>query len=498
MALDIGTYPTAVFIGTTSLLESVGLGVKLHLRSQPRLVKTVGIKSVFNERTVFLRGVGPIVSSVGIKPAIEPFTLHPLSTGPLLVSGLPTITPPPPPSPTWGTYGAPALPPRTMRQASASIVGADASKLLSATVNCVVNGVNTANITILASDAPLADYAGAAAAVTVGGLSVLGRVTEFLKYTTVVGDESKQVATFNIESYLADLDQVIVYPDVGGELPKDMRKPMVGERTFDFHSSSGFIETGLTTSFSIEAKYGIPGSERFPLPDFWPDPTARWMWGGPGGDSYTGTAGKGTVYFRTKTKKSRTTSSEVQAWCCMYDSGEVRVDGKVVLECTNAGQAQRANVTMSEDRSHLVTIRAHNGGGRAGVLFSLMPVLTDNKGQRFGEAIVQSGSYWKCKAYSGNAPFSPRRIIDALVNEGQKRGASGLANISIVNNAPTIGAEITMPVGITLLEAINQLAEAWIDYWVIGATLYIYPKGGGAGSGATGIATTEITAGGHL
>jgi hypothetical protein len=495
MALDPGTYPDALFLGQPALFSSSGL--KIHPRSRSMFVSP-GLKSAFNERTVFARGEDALFTSAGLRVKHESFTLYPLTAGALFLSGLPTITPPPPPAPSYGTYGAPALAPRIMRQASASVAGASTTYLLSATVNCVVNGVNTATLTVLASDAPLDDYSGADAAVTVGGLSVVGRVTEFLKYVTTVGDESKQVCTFNVESYLADLDQEIVYPDVGSELVKDMRKPMVGERTFDFHSSSGFVEAGLTSSFSIESLYGVPGQERFPLPDFWPDPTARWMWGGPGGGSYNGIAGKGTVYFRTKTKKSRATSSEVQAWCCMYDSGEVRIDGKVVLECTNAGQAQRAYVSMSEERSHLITIRAHNGGGRGGVLFSLMPVETVNGGQRFGPSIVQSHNYWLCKAYSGNAPFSPRRIIDALVAEARMRGSSGIANLTIVNRAPTIGAEITMPVGISMLDALNQLAEAWIDYWVIGATLYIYPKGGGSGSSAVGQYTTEVTKGGHL
>lgn len=481
MALDLGTYPTAQLVDT----KESG-------------IVSAGLESAFNSKTLFLRGEGPLVRSVGLRGQLDPMTLHMVSTGPLILPGLPRIIPPVVPPPTYETYGYPALPPRTIRQASAYVSGVDTTHIIDATVDCVMNGVNTATLTVPASGAMGTNFQGADAGVTVGGLSVLGRVVEFLKYEVAVGDEVNQVCTFNIESYLADWDQVIVYPDVGGELAKDMRKPMVQDRTFDFHSSSGFVETGLTNSFAIDANYGVSGQERFPLPDFWPDPTGKWMWGGPGGDDYVGIGGKGTVYFRTKTKKSRTTSSQVQVWCCMYDSGEVRIDGKLVLECTNAGEAVRAYVTMSDERSHLVTIRAHNGGGRAGVLFALMPVINDPKtGQRFGDAIIQSGTYWKCKAYSGNAPYSPKRILNALINEATMRGASGMT-VSVVNNAPDSPCEITMPVGITMLEALDQLAESWVDYWVTGNTLYIYPKGGGYGSAVTGTYLTEHTVGGQL
>lgn len=282
------------------------------------------------------------------------------------------------------------------------------------------------------------------------------------------GQEASELCTVNVVGYLDDWDRCVVLPDFGAQDVTRLGKPIQDTRYFDWTMNGlgtdrGVGEPGLDLipSFSADAGYGT-ARELFPLPDTWPDPLARWMWtANPYRD-----APKGWCHFRVPFYAE---AGQTQVWLCAHDYAEAWLDGVQIATCEQPGVAQRITVTLSSD-FHLLTIRAYNAKGRAGVLASVLPVGDDGL---YGTPWVNSQSGWKALAYPQRSfRLTPGRVIRRLHLEAQRRGVSGVGDWGL-DFGPTHDSAgrpwpqaplIQVPVGTTYLNVLKQLSEDLVDF----------------------------------
>lgn len=153
------------------------------------------------------------------------------------------------------------------------------------------------------------------------------------------------------------------------------------------------------------------------------------------------------------------------------------------------GVAQHLELEVRDD-FHLLTIRAHNGGGKAGVLASVVPVGADGL---YEEPLRRSGGGWKALAYPTRSfRLNPAQVMNRLLLEARRRGVANMdqwrfafnATYDSAGRAWPAGDVITAPVGSTMLDVLNQLATSVIDYRAAesGRVLRMWVKDRGTGA----------------
>ncbi len=322
--------------------------------------------------------------------------------------------------------------------------------------------------------------AGADVAVYVGGQFALGGVVVTSTENEVSEAEHRQTHTATIEGHLREWEKVVVLPDFGGGVTGNVERlgaPVVKTRFLDWTMNGGVNEEDdysgpKTFGKDVMAAALDPNpANRIDLPDVWPDEFAEWMHA-----TRPGLAPSGWNNFRARTGSA---GGPVSFWMANYDYGECWVDGKLLLTCDQAGQSQNV-IEELKPGFHLVTIRSHNGGGRAGTLFTAMPL----SGGRYGEPILRSSGGWLSSGYVRNpAPLNVGAALIRLVREAKNRGCLTGWTLNFTKDAdsngrpwPAQAESLTVDVGMTMREVLDRFAETLIDFYPSGKNLYVVAK----------------------
>lgn len=319
--------------------------------------------------------------------------------------------------------------------------------------------------------------------ISVGGVPCLRGPVVSAESAKVSDAENSEGYMAEVEGHLREWAEVVVFPDFGSGYGDDnspytrLGSPPQDTRFFDWTMNGG-VRGGLTTTVERDPREAALALDPLPLPDAWPDASAKWMWATKPGKAASGWCAM------LKNDGKRLPGGLTSFFCCFYDSGELWVDGVRVMETTNSGVTERKDIYVTPGY-HRINIKAHNGGGNAGVLFSAIP--RSNGVPDFGNAI-RSGGGWLCAPLeSPPAPLSLAQVIQRLVDEAKARGCLSEWNVSVVGSyfgEPT-DESITLDVGMTYLDWLNRFAETWIDYYALGRSLTIVPKGYSGGGFST-------------
>ena len=301
-------------------------------------------------------------------------------------------------------------------------------------------------------------------------------------------EEAGERSTVNVTGHLAEWDQICVLPDFGSQATHRIGRPVQTERFFDWtmnglgNESFGEVAANIIPSKSLDMIEAVEGNY-FPLPDVWPDCFARWMWV----TDPRGEQPRGWCHFRVPTPISPLDDAieNVQFWMAAFDYAECWVDGVKILTCDTPGVAQHYELPITR-HYHLVTIKAYNAGGKAGVLFSMLPV--ENGAYR--PAVMNSRDGWKSLAYPTRTFVStPGQVLNRLRFEAARRGAANIAGWSFTfgNLVDSAGRPwdrdetIHLDVGPSYLDALRRLAEDRVDFAADGRALHMWRKGEGSG-----------------
>lgn len=323
-----------------------------------------------------------------------------------------------------------------------------------------------------------------------------GRVVSVTTPEVVGNEEAGQLPQVTTEGLAAEFDEALVLPDFGAQDLERLGPPTQDSRRFDWTMNGLGVDSpdgiprpniidsvGAAGRYAEEGGFGIPG-ELFPLPDVWPDPYAKWMWvTDPARSSHP----RGWCHFREPFGVVAG-YTRLQVWACAYDYAEVFMDGVPILTCSSKGVAQRIELDVRAD-FHLITVRAYNSGGRAGVLLSVIPLLPDGT---YGEPYRRSGGGWKSLAYPKRTfRLNPAQVMNRLLLEARRRRVANMADWVMDFNATydsagrpwPVNDEITVQVGATMLDVLNQMTTSLVDWCTppAGRVLRMYVKDRGTG-----------------
>lgn len=341
----------------------------------------------------------------------------------------------------------------------------DTDHAIGAAASPQLNDKGTGSYAVPREDRPLN---GTFQGVNVGGRRVFTGIVNSRDDTQFDVNPARELCTVNLVGALDDWDKCIVLPDFGAQDVTRLGRPIQDTRFFDWTMNGLATDLGrgepgldLIPSLSVDAGYGT-ARELFPMPDVWPDPTARWMWVT---NPYR-EAPKGWCHFRVPFYAAE---GETQVWACAHDYADIWLDGVQIATCDQPGIAQRITVNLTAD-FHLLTIRAYNTKGRAGVLASVLPVTDDGL---YGPPWMNSRSNWKALAYPKRSfRLTPGRVIRRLHLEAQRRGVTGVGDweLDFGPTTDTAGRPwpqaplIQVPVGISYFGVLKQLAEDLVDF----------------------------------
>lgn len=363
----------------------------------------------------------------------------------------------PPPSVPYGTVN---------RYMPITVSGYD---VVSASASPEMNGVGRGSFT---STTPIPS--GGDLIFSVGGVVALRGPVVAGEVSKVSEAEHAEVYSAEVEGHLREWANVVVFPDFGSGYGADnspqkrLGAPPQDVRFFDWTMNGG-VRGGLNITVGRDPREAALAADPLPLPDGWPDAGADWMWVTKPGKAAAGWC----AMLRNDAPKLP--GGPTAIFYCFYDSGEVWVDGVKVAETTRSGVTERIDLDLTEGY-HRFNIKAHNGGGNAGVLFSAIP----RSGTPDFTRAVRSGGGWLCApSDSPPAPLTLSQVIQRLMDEARARGCLGNWNVSVVgsNFGEPSDESITLDVGMTYLDWLNRFAESWIDYYAVGRSLTIVPKG---------------------
>lgn len=309
--------------------------------------------------------------------------------------------------------------------------------------------------------------------------------------TTASNEEAGELVQVELDGMLAEWGEVVVLPDFGASDTERLGPPTQDSRVFDWtmnglgNESFGEAGVSIIPSVSLDAtQAALEGL--FELPDVWPDPYARWMWV----TNPRLSQRRGWCHFRVPTRRFVGT---MQLWVAAHDYAEVWMDGVPLLTCDEPGVAQSVTIDSRYD-FHLLTIKAYNAGGRAGVLASLLPVADDGL---FGEPTMNSRSNWKALAYPTRTFIStPGQVLYRLRWEAARRGiwpltGPGSWQFDFGDLTDSAGRPwnrqdpITLDVGMTYLDVLARLSEDRIDFAASPAQRRLRAWAKDAGTGTT-------------
>jgi hypothetical protein len=331
--------------------------------------------------------------------------------------------------------------------------------------------------------APVVPAEGTDVVISVGGEVALAGVVVTGESAKVTSEEYGVVHQASVEGHLREWENVLVLPDFGGGVTGGVARlgaPVVKTRFFDWTMNGGVLEEtdyGTARTFGrdvISAALDPNPANRIDLPDNWPDEFAEWMHA-----SKPGLAPAGWTNFRARTGSA---GGPTSFWMANYDYGECWVDGKLIITCDSAGQAKDVTEDLKPGFHH-DTIRSHNGGGRAGTLFTAMPV----SGGRYGEAILHSSGGWLSAGYQRNpAPLTVGGVIVRLLREAKARGCLTGWSLTFDKDRDSNGRpwqtqteSLTADVGMTMREMLDRYAETLLDFYPSGRTLSAVVKDSG-------------------
>lgn len=297
-------------------------------------------------------------------------------------------------------------------------------------------------------------------------------------------EEAGQLVTVTTPDMLSiDWSETVVWPDFGAFEPIRVGSPPQDDREFGW-PMNGILtdeqEADLVPSVGNDpARYGTP-REVLPIPDNFPDSTARWMWPtSPDNDSQP----QGWCFFRVPF------GSWPGKYACFlnaWDYAKMWIDGAPIGEVTTPGQTVRVDVQLDWD-FHLLAIAAYNESGPAGVMASVMMISNG-----LNAPVMNSRGGWKALAYPEKTLRAPiGKVLRRLVAEASARGApAGGWSCAFSDDADSRGRAwpgkdlIVQRTGQTYWDVLNQAAESHIDFHASPAskTLYAYVKDQGAGS----------------
>lgn len=348
---------------------------------------------------------------------------------------------------------------------------------LAAEVQCqpVQNDVGTGSFVVYGDDKPELDEV---VGFNIGSRRIFsGRVVGYSDVELSSGDEADMARSVDVEGRLSEWRRAVIMPDFGARNAKYLRRPTQDDRAFDWTMNGIGTYAGYVPPYSIRygRSIGYDVTEaartfRFPLPDVWPDPTAKWMWvSSPNKPRQP----RGWCYFRVPTP-SRRAKDKIQFWACAHDYAEVWVDGVLILVCDTPGVAKMIELDATAHASHLVAIRAYTrAGGPAGVLFSMLPV---NGLGLYDPPIMNSRSNWYTQAYPSR-PFrmTPGAVLIHLKYEALWRGVENIPDWEYTFDARYDSAGRPWPmrdepqlimaaVGMTYLDFLMSLTEDRLDF----------------------------------
>jgi len=325
---------------------------------------------------------------------------------------------------------------------------------------------------------------------TSGGAAVFTGYADVI--TTVVtaqGEESEQLVTAQAKDLLSiDWTETVVWPDFGAFDPIRLGAPPQDDREWGW-PMNGLVDdenvASLVSSVGNNPDLYGTADEVLPIPDNWPDSTARWMWAGASPDAPS--QPQGWCYFRVP---FGAWPGKYAVFLNAWDYAKCWIDGALVAEVDTPGQTVRFDVQFDWDY-HLIAIAAYNETGPAGVMFSAMQHHADGSG--LAQPAMNSRGGWKALAYPERTLYgSTGKVLRTLVREAAARGApAGGWTCSFTDQADSAGrawpegqGQVSTKTGQTYWDVLNMLAEDRIDFHASpsGRVLYAYNKGEGAGS----------------
>lgn len=377
-----------------------------------------------------------------------------------------TVAPPVPPG------GVPFASPLALTVSGVTVVGGS-----------VAPAMNSKGSGSFTSTTPLAP--GTEVTMSVGGIPALIGVVATSEIAKVSMAEYAETYNNSVEGHLREWEKAIIFPDFGSGYGANnspqarLGSPKQTTRFFDWTMNGGVSRSdyhgGQTVGRNpIEAALAKPP---LPLPDGWMDEYAEWMWITKPGQSGSGWSNMRNV---TSNHGGGRTLFEV----CMYDSGQVWIDGVLVLEVAQAGVRVSTIIDLTPG-NHLVALRCHNGGGNAGVMFSALPIVNGKVDPR-NNNLLRSASGWLASQVQHNpAPQSLVLATQRLMKEVQSRGFLTGWSVGFASSyygEPTTEA-LTADVGMSMMEWLERITESYVDYYALGRSVTLVRKGSTFSSG---------------
>lgn len=351
------------------------------------------------------------------------------------------------------------------------------------------NDVGTGRFDMHNGDAALAQCArGNIVAVGLDGRRDFAFVIESAAVAVVSpAEELGQNTTVSGRGTAALLEDAVVYPEMGIG-----RKPYSDTRNFNW-ASPEFDDSAWDTPVATPPKYGEVANgvvtENFALPAAWPDPDSEWIWDR---DSEEDGVPIGDVYFRS----SFTVAAEAQyrIWAAADDNHEVWLDGVLAMsrEGPYGGQSEFINVLLDAGTHHLAVRASNLNALKAG--FTLTVTSINGDGTDGASIHATNTTDWVVLGYPDPVPgYKVGKIIRRLISEAQTRGGLDGFNVGFDDDDDSDGTpwtesnDVAFPIGLTVLAALQQLAEVYLDWRMAGdtLTLHAYVKGDPAASGVT-------------
>lgn len=297
-----------------------------------------------------------------------------------------------------------------------------------------------------------------------------GRIRAYDQDTIAQGEEAAEDLALSGPGLLATLRDAIVFPhEQTGRLARDTR-------FFNFASPDYPDEASWAAAVELyqqgDPATSLPGVT---VPQDWPDPDAWWIWGTNYDLSDPTPQAIGDCYFRTSIVLAD--EGDYAFFITADDGYELWVDGVLLAAQTEAfiwRQTYRIDQFLDAG-THTIAIKGTNMDrpaspttNHAGVLFAMY---STTAGGELGVLQLHSDDTWACLAYPASPPgFTPGEIMVILLQEAFDRGALQVWSWSFSGSLDSNGdawageVDVSFRFSDKVLDALNKLAETWVDF----------------------------------